>query len=179
MRRCRFSASTVVMRSATPTSATCSRQPGRSSWLASSTSRPLLSVPALTWHAAPWHSLTVLKTPPKRLPRRDRPLRQRASPLLQEPTMAPCFRPRPRGSGSRRPASSALLRPLDLRYQGREPGSRDSASAVGFNQRSVEPRAAIGDPVHLVAAGHADQELGAGADRVDVGKERLLDIGPG
>src|SRR5271157_1384250 len=166
------------MRSATPTSASCSRQPAKSSWLASSTSRPWLSVPALPWPAAPWHSLTVLGTP-KRLPRRDSPLRQRPSPLLQGPAMAPCFRPRPRGSGSRHPACSTLLRPLDPRCQGREPGSRDSASAVGFNQRPVEPRAAIGDPVHLVAAGHADQELRAGADRVDVGKERLLGLGPG
>src|SRR5271157_2010966 len=148
MRRCRFSASTVVMRSATPTSATCSRQPARSSWLASSTSRPLLSVPALPWPAAPWHSLTVHRTP-KRLLRRDSPLRQRSSPLLQGPAMTPCFRPRPRGSGSRHPACSTLLRPLDPRYQGREPGSRDSASAVGFkaarrtqggDRRSGSPR---------------------------------------
>jgi hypothetical protein len=33
--------------------------------------------------------------------------------------------------------------------------------------------------VHLLAAGHADQVLRAGADRVDVGEERLLGLGPG
>src|SRR5271166_5193762 len=107
------------MRSATPTSASCSRQPARSSWLASSTSRPLLSVPALPWPAAPWHSLTVPRTP-KRLPRRDRPVRNRSSPLLQGPAMTPCSRPRPRGAGSHQPASPPLLRRLNLRFQGRE-----------------------------------------------------------
>ena len=30
-----------------------------------------------------------------------------------------------------------------------------------------------------MAAGHADQVLRAGADRVDVGEERLLGLGPG
>ncbi|HKM57050.1 MAG TPA: hypothetical protein VJY33_26835 [Isosphaeraceae bacterium] len=33
--------------------------------------------------------------------------------------------------------------------------------------------------MHLVAAGHADQVLRAGADRVDVGEERLLGLGLG
>ena len=105
------------------------------------------------------------------------PPRNRSSPLPQGPAMTPCARPRPRGLGSHHPASSPLLRRLDPRCQGRESESRDSASAVGFNQRPVESRAAIGDPVHLVAAGHADQVLRAGADRV--GRRRgLLVHGP-